>query len=316
MNAKARGLGKGLGALIPPPVPASPANSGATATSSADTSPVDTNTGAVYREIPLELIEVNPLQPRRHFEAQSLADLTSSITMVGVLQPIVVRPTGSADYFEIIAGERRWRAAKQAGIATIPAVIKNSDDEATLVNAIIENAHREDLNALEEAAAYQQLIDDFGLTHAQVGERLGKSRTTVTNSLRLLSLPTLVQQLLLEKSLTAGHARALLSTDDQDVQEQLATQAAEQEWSVRTVEQAVKASQQPAKVTPKASAATTAPASRSAAGRSAAALEIEAQLGELLATEVSVKMTAGAGQIQIRFADAADLARIYAILDS
>ncbi len=292
MNAKARGLGKGLGALIP-------------------------SNDSVYREIPLTQIEVNPLQPRQHFDKAALKTLAESIKTVGVLQPIVVRATGAADQFELIAGERRWRAAKQAGIPTIPVVIKDSDDEASLVNAIIENTHREDLNALEEAAAYQQLIDDFGLTHAQVGEKLGKSRAVVTNALRLMSLPASVQRLIQERSLTAGHARALLGTEEKALQESLAKQAAKDDWSVRDVEQAVKgegAGNSGAKSGPKSAAARSKNTKTTSATGPVALLEVQNQLEELLSTQVSVKLAAGTGKIQIWFADLPDLGRISGIL--
>lgn len=295
MNATARGLGRGLEALIP-------------------------STDAVYRELQLSQIVVNPHQPRRHFDASALEYLADSIKAVGVLQPIVVRRAATVDRFEIIAGERRWRAAQQAGITVIPAVINDSGDEASLVNAVIENTHREDLNALEESAAYRQLIDDFGLTHAEVAERLGKSRPAITNALRLLSLPSVVQQMVLENTLTAGHARALLGTDDEDLQRTLAEQAVEQDWSVREVEAAVRATHHIADGHSEGNADAGPTGQRQAKTavktdkRFAALLEVEAQLSDLLATEVSVELRSKVGEVRIRFADMDDLTRICAIL--
>ncbi len=291
MNAKTVGLGKGLGALIP-------------------------SNDSVYREILLAQIEVSHLQPRRYFDVDSLTSLANSIKSVGVLQPIVVRAVAGTGRFEIIAGERRWRAAKQAGIATIPAVVKDSDDESSLVNAIIENVHREDLGALEEAAAFQQLKDDFGLTHAQVGERLGKSRATITNALRLLGLPAPVQQLLQRGSLSAGHARALLGTDDQELQNSLANQTVKQNWSVRDVENAVRTASRSAddEISSENGRSNAKKLSQVSSEHATALLETAVLLEELLSTQVSVKMRSGTGQIQIRFAGLEDLTRISAIL--
>ncbi len=289
MNAKTIGLGKGLGALIP-------------------------NNDSVYREVALTQITVNPLQPRRYFDADSLESLASSIKSVGVLQPIMVRTAVEPGRFELVIGERRWRAAKQAGLATIPAVIKDSDDESSLIKAIIENVHREDLSALEEAAAFQQLKDDFGLTHAQVGERLGKSRAAITNALRLLGLPAPVQQLLQERSLSAGHARALLGTEDNDLKNSLANQAVEQNWSVRDVENAVRLAQRTTNGVETSRKGKANPRSTKSGNHPTALLETAALLEEMLATQVRVKMRSGTGQIQIRFAGLDDLARISTIL--
>ncbi|HCB34966.1 MAG TPA: chromosome partitioning protein ParB [Acidimicrobiaceae bacterium] len=279
MNSTKRGLGRGLGALIP----------------GADTT---------YRELLVDRIRANPRQPRQRFDPESLAALAASITAVGVLQPIVVRAGAAAEEFEIVAGERRWRAARQAGLTTIPAVVKTSDDQSSLVNAVVENVHREDLNPLEESAAYRQLIDDFGLTHEQVGERIGRSRSAITNALRLLELTPAAQRLLADGSLSAGHARALLGCHDAKQQEALAKRAAKGNWTTRAVEEAVRA----------ANAA--GPASgggkrrRGASRRPAALVEVEVRLAELLSTQVHVEMGARTGEIRIRFADMADLHRI------
>ena len=192
--ARRSGLGKGLGALIPSEVAAAEHD-------------------ATLRELPVSQIERNPHQPRDHFDEEALVALTASVTELGVLQPVLVRPVG-ADRYELIAGERRWRAAKRAGLQTIPAVVRRIGDTASLEQAVVENLHRQDLNALEEAAAYQQLIEEFHLSHDEVARRVGKSRSAVTNTLRLLQLPAGIQKLVTDGQLAAGHARALLGTPD------------------------------------------------------------------------------------------------------
>jgi ParB family chromosome partitioning protein len=288
MNAP-RGLGRGLGALIP--------------------------TGqSAYREVPVSAVEVNPLQPRRHFDTAALDTLADSIRQIGVLQPIVVRETGIVGRFEIIAGERRWRAARNVGLDTIPVVVRAADDESSLTHALIENVHRADLNPLEEAAAYRQLIDDFGVTHDELGRRMGRSRTAVTNSLRLLSLPVSVQRYLLDGELSAGHARALLGCDDPVELELLAERAIDEGWSVRTVEEAVRSLSAPAEPEPdQPSAEPTAPAP-GVEDRPAAVLEVESVLTAALSTAVEVQLGRQGGQIVIRFADMQDLGRLYGLL--
>lgn len=293
MNAQ-RGLGRGLGALIP--------------------------TGqSAYREIPLGAVEVNPLQPRQHFEAESLDSLADSIRQIGVLQPIVVRETGIVGKYEIIAGERRWRASQIAGLDTIPAVVRAADDESSLTHALIENVHRADLNPLEEAAAYRQLIDDFGATHSELGRRMGRSRAAITNSLRLLSLPVVVQRYLLDGELSAGHARALLGCDDPVEIELLAERVVDEGWSVRAVEDAVRsldtapdAETRPAPTDDQGDASDAVPD----AERPAAVLEVETALSAALATSVEVQTGRRGGQIVIRFADLTDLSRLYDAMTS
>ena len=222
--ARSSGLGKGLSSIIP----------------GAELPDADVSQGAVLSEVPVSAVSPNPNQPRVHFDEESLIELSASITEMGVLQPILVRPLADGA-FELIAGERRWRAAQRAGLTTIPAVIRFTDDVSSVEQALVENLHRQDLTALEEAAAYQQLLDEFGLTHDQVATRVGKSRSAITNSLRLLGLPPAVQHLLADGQLSAGHARALLGTPDRSRQEQLAREAATGGWSVRMVEDAVRA---------------------------------------------------------------------------
>ena len=181
----------------------------------------------------------NPNQPRVHFDEESLGELADSIAQLGLLQPILVRR--DAEGYQLIAGERRWRAARRAGLTTVPAVVRVSDDVNAVEEALVENLHREDLTALEEAAAYLQLIEEFELTHDDVAKRIGKSRSSVTNTLRLLGLPPEVQRLLADGKLSAGHAKALLGTPDRSLQERLAKLAVEEGWSVRTMEEVVRA---------------------------------------------------------------------------
>lgn len=284
------GLGKGLGSLIP---------------SATDSAPP-----AVLADVPINDIVANPLQPRMHFDEESLGELATSISQVGVLQPILVRPVDGS--YQLIAGERRWRAARRAGLTTVPAVIRTSDDVGAVEEALVENLHREDLTPLEEAAAFQQLIEDFGLTHEDVARRVGKSRSAVTNTLRLLGLPPAAQHLLADGKLSAGHARALLGTPDRALQERLARSAASEGWSVRTVEDAVRAGESGERAGQRqhavADGAGLSPATRL---RPPGLLELEQLLADRLETRVSVSMGARRGKVTIDFADLEDLERIY-----
>lgn len=311
MAPRRSGLGRGLSSLIPP----------------GESALVDRSGQAVLLEIPVSEIVPNPHQPRVHFDEDALSELTASVQQIGVLQPILVRVREEGGY-ELVAGERRWRAAGRAGLATIPAVVRTTDDLAAVEQALVENLHRQDLTALEEAAAYQQLIEDFELTHEQVADRVGKSRSAVTNTLRLLGLPPAVQHLLADGRLSAGHARALLGTPDRALQEALARLAVEHGWSVRTTEEAVKHGGPPPVAGSEDSAASTPPAATAGprpgatthdgAGvapstrlRPPGLLELEELLGEHLDTRVSVQMGAKHGKVVIEFADLADLERIY-----
>ena len=299
--ARRSGLGKGLSSLIPP----------------GEAEPGDSGETAVLRDLPVADITPNPHQPRVHFDEESLAELTASIQQIGVLQPVLVRPTGSG--FELIAGERRWRAAGRAGLAMIPAVVRDAGDEASVEQALVENLHRQDLTALEEAAAYQQLVEDFELTHEQVADRVGKSRSAITNTLRLLGLPPAIQHLLADGKLSAGHARALLATPDRAFQESLARQAVDEGWSVRAIEEAVRAAGGGVDGGDPATPATTEPtASHDGAGvapttrlRPPGLLELEELLADHLETRVAVQMGAKRGKISVDFADLEDLERIY-----
>jgi ParB family chromosome partitioning protein len=299
--ARSSGLGKGLSSIIP----------------GAELTDADTTQGAVLSDVPVASVSPNPNQPRVHFDEESLTELSASITEMGVLQPILVRPLDDGS-FELIAGERRWRAAQRAGLTTIPAVVRMTDDASSVEQALVENLHRQDLTALEEAAAYQQLLDEFGLTHDHVATRVGKSRSAITNSLRLLGLPPAVQHLLADGQLSAGHARALLGTPDRARQEQLAREAATNGWSVRMVEDAVRADAAPSSDTitdvvdgrpePAVDGAGLTPSTRL---RPPGLLELEHLLAEYLDTRVSVQMTSKKGRVSIEFADLEDLERIY-----
>jgi ParB family transcriptional regulator, chromosome partitioning protein len=291
--ARRSGLGRGLGALIPPEA------AGATGGGGGE---------GGLREVPVSSIRPNPHQPRKHFDEESLSALASSVRELGVLQPILVREAGEGEY-ELIAGERRWRAAKRAGLPMIPVLVRAIDDLASLEQAVVENLHRQDLNPLEEAAAYQQLIEDFSMTHEQLATRVGKSRATVTNMLRLFQLPPTIQKLVAEGSLSAGHARALLGTPDRAFQESLARKAVQDGLSVRAVEEAVRVRTELDPSSPGAEAAVKAKGPRL---RQAGMHELEQLLSEHLATRVQVQETGKAGgKVVIEFADLDDLERIY-----
>ena len=296
--ARRSGLGKGLGALIPSEV----------------SSPTD---DAALRELPVSQIEPNPNQPRGYFDEEALVSLTASITELGVLQPVLVRPLGQ-DRYELIAGERRWRAAKRAGLPAIPAVIRKADDTSSLEQAVVENLHRADLNPLEEAAAYQQLIEDFKLSHDDVARRVGRSRSAVSNMLRLFQLPPGIQKLVAEAQLSAGHARALLGTPDRAFQEELARRAVTDQLSVRDVEEAVRSrngeSAEPEPTPVPLPGKPAEGAAAAAAGRRLrppGLLELEELLSDRLDTRVKVSMGAKRGKVSIEFATLEDLERIY-----
>lgn len=288
------GLGKGLGALIPTGLPEPGSGPGAGSSAAPD--------GARLVEVPVTAIRPNAYQPRSTFDEESLASLAASIKELGVLQPVLLRPAGDGMY-ELIAGERRWRAARRAGLETIPAVVRTAEGMAALEQALVENLHRADLNAMEEAAAYQQLIDDFRLTHEEIATRVGKSRAAVTNTLRLFQLSPAIQRLVIESQLSAGHARALLGTSDKAFQESLARRAVAEALSVRQVEEAVRLRTELGDK-PKAKAEPKPP-------RVASLVELEELLAAQLDTRVSVSMGPKRGKIVIEFADLDDLERIY-----
>ena len=318
MVARRSGLGRGLDALIPTNRNTTSATSG---TSTSDGTNTESATG--LKDIAVNAIDPNPNQPRVHFDEASLAELTASILAIGVLQPILVRPEGS-DRYQLIAGERRWRAASRAGLQMIPAIVRVTDDVSSVEQALVENLHRQDLTPLEEAAAYQQLLEDFNMTHEQVASKVGKSRSAITNALRLLGLPPSIQSLLADGRLSAGHAKALLGTPDRLLQEQLAKRAVEMGWTVRGVEEAVRDSQ-PASTTSGGGAG--AGTAGKTSGKSAALtgtkttalrppglLELEGLLAEHLQTSVGVTISGKHGKVTIDFADLEDLERIYRLM--
>ncbi len=282
------GLGRGLSSLIP-------------ADFTADS--------GVYQEIDIKEVVPNRYQPREHFDEETLTSLSRSITEIGVIQPIVVRELEDGQY-ELIAGERRWRAAKRANLSAIPAIIRTSDDLSSLETAVVENLHRQDLNPLEEAAAYQQLVEEFGLTQDDVAQRVGRSRSAVANTLRLLHLPPMVQRLLIEGQLSAGHARALLATPDRSEQERLATQIVEEGLTVRQIEEMLREEDptEPADED-ESTAKQTIPKVPDAG-----VLELEELLAVRLDTRVAVKLGKGPGKLVVDFADVDDLERIYRII--
>ena len=302
--ARRPGLGKGLDALIPSGL--------------SDSGTSTLARGASLVEIPVGDLSPNPNQPRVYFDEESLSDLAASIREIGVLQPLLVRqlPDGS---YQLIAGERRWRAAQRAGLATVPAVVKTTDDMSSVEQALVENLHRQDLAPLEEAGAYQQLIDDFSLTHDDVAKRVGKSRSSITNSLRLLALPAAIQAFLADGKLSAGHAKALLGTPDRAFQEQLARRAAAEGWSVRAIEEAIR-DRGGEGATAVVKPGKTDDGSTSGGGTvtklpPAGLLELENQISEYLSTRVSVKMNSNKkGSVTIEFAGLDDLERLYYLM--
>lgn len=289
------GLGKGLGALIPSDV--------------ARSSAAGLAARPGIEEIPINQIDPNPYQPRNNFDEESLAGLTASIRELGVLQPILVRQENE-DRYAIIAGERRWRAAKRAGLQFIPVIVRQVNDELTLQHALVENLHRDDLNPLEEATAYQQLVEDFDLTQEEVAQKVGKSRSAVANLLRLFQLPPQVQRLVAEGRVSAGHAKALLGTPDRAFQESLAHRVATDGLSVRETEEAVR---QRNGLAGSPSGSPGSSGSRSKL-RAPGLLELEELLAEQLATRVSINVGPKRGRVVIEFADLEDLERIYRVM--
>lgn len=284
--ARRGGLGKGLGALIP---------AGSTEGSGG------------LEEIPVAAIRPNPYQPREHFDEEELAALAESVREVGILQPVLVRSVG--DGYELIAGERRWRAARRVGLQQIPALVRDTDDASALEHALVENVHRADLNSIEEAAAYQQLIEDFGLTHEEVAARVGRSRATVSNTVRLLQLPPTVQRMVRDRALSMGHARALLGTPDRALQEQLAKRIVAEELSVRAVEELLRTEPE---VTASDSAVDAAVATRRL--RPPGLVELEQLLGDHLDTRVKIDMGTKRGKVTVEFSTLEDLERIYKLI--
>jgi ParB family transcriptional regulator, chromosome partitioning protein len=302
-----RGLGRGLGALIPDSARVgdgeaargtAPAAGDGPARQAADLGEV---AGARYEEIGVTAITPNPRQPRRTFDEDALDELADSIRAVGLLQPVVVRSVGAGRY-ELIMGERRWRAAQRAGLTEIGAIVKQTQDDDLLRDALIENLHRQQLDPLEEAAAYQQLLDDFGATHEDLAHKIGRSRPHISNTLRLLNLPAAVQKRVAAGVLSAGHARALLSLDNPDAQDHLASRIVAEGLSVRAVEEivAVGSDDTPRQRTARMTRRPTAPGLRHLADR----------LSDHFETRVKVEMGQRKGKIVVEFASVDDLERI------
>jgi ParB family transcriptional regulator, chromosome partitioning protein len=321
VSDRRRGLGRGLGALIPTapgkgdaPVPASrpspvdllipgrPAPEAPGEVGAEAAGPV----GAHFAEIPLDAITPNPRQPREVFDEEALAELVHSLREVGLLQPVVVRPIGDGSRYELIMGERRWRAAREAGFSAIPAIVRDTGDDDMLRDALLENLHRAQLNPLEEAAAYDQLLQDFGCTHDELAGRIGRSRPQISNTLRLLKLPPLVQRRVAAGVLSAGHARALLGPEDPAAQERLAQRVVAEGLSVRSVEEIVSLGGDPVASPPRAPRSATPVAPKLAV--------LADRLSNRFETRVKVDLGRSRGRIVVEFASIDDLERIVALM--
>jgi len=277
MAARKSGLGRGLDALIPQEHPSEG-----------------------FANVQIDAVAPNPNQPRAGFDQAALDTLAASIAEIGVLQPIVVRSAG--DNYVLVAGERRLRAAKQAGLRAIPAVIReDTDDGANLTEALVENLQREDLNPLEEAAAFNELLEEYGMTHDAVANLVGRSRSAVTNTVRLLQLPPKIQAMLVSRELSAGHARALLGSEDEAYAVHIAQRAVAEGWTVRRVEEAIRLR----------GTQGTASSTRSKKIRPAAIIELEERLQDRLETKVNIDFKGKGGKITIKYSSSEDLERIY-----
>ncbi len=303
MAAKRTGLGRGIGALIP-------------TNEQTDERPADVffPKPVAVEEVQDDLVEVpgarlahidphtivpNPRQPRTNFDPEHFAELVHSVREFGVLQPVVVRSNEKGEY-ELIMGERRTRAAREAGLTSIPAIVRETADEHLLRDALLENLHRSELNPLEEASAYQQLLEDFGITQEELATRIGRSRPQISNTIRLLKLPVPVQQRVAAGVLTAGHARAILSLEDPTSMQRLADKIVNEDLSVRAAEAAAKLPD----------ASPNRAAKPQAGSRRAHLDEVAERLGDRLNTRVKISLTAKKGQINIDFASIQDLNRI------
>jgi ParB family chromosome partitioning protein len=261
--------------------------------------------GAYFAELGIDTITPNPRQPRQAFDEESMAELVHSVREVGLLQPVVVRPLGE-DRYELVMGERRWRALREAGLATIPAIVRDTADDDLLRDALLENLHRAQLNPLEEAAAYQQLLDDFGCTHEELATRIGRSRPQITNTLRLLRLPPTVQRRVAAGVLSAGHARTLLGVPDAAAQDRLAGRVVAEGISVRGLEELVAVGEL---------GENQAPRPRRAKPTAPAVDDLAARLSDLYDTRVKIDLGRNKGRITIEFASLPDLERIISAMD-
>ncbi|MEU3402530.1 ParB/RepB/Spo0J family partition protein [Streptomyces sp. NPDC006670] len=352
MSERRRGLGRGLGALIPAApqektpvmgagstspsavpvltsergiaaaklaalsqadvsrgVPPAVAGGGTSPSAAVTPQPDDAEVaGATFAELPLDAITPNPKQPREVFDEDALAELVTSIQTVGLLQPVVVRQAAEAGRYELVMGERRWRACREAGLETIPAIIRATEDEKLLLDALLENLHRAQLNPLEEAAAYDQLLQEFHCTHDQLADRIGRSRPQVTNTLRLLRLTPEVQQKVAAGVLLAGHARALLGVEDAEEQLRLAQRIVAEGLSVRSVEEIIQ-------LMGSEPSSTVKPKGPRAGGRVSPALsELATRLSDRFETRVKVDLGQKKGKITVEFASMEDLERILGTL--
>ena len=312
-----RGLGRGLGSLIPTsptqpsvsqqPSGTTPGNGTASSSEGAQQPGSNPSTvGAYFAELPISQVRPNARQPRQVFEEESLTELVHSIQEVGLLQPVVVRRDG-IDSYELIMGERRWRASQAAGRDTIPAIVRETDDNDMLRDALLENLHRSQLNPLEEAAAYGQLLEDFGCTHDELAQRIGRSRPQISNTLRLLKLSPAVQRRVAAGVLSAGHARALLSIDDAAQQDRLAARVTAEGISVRGLEEIVavgpgEGGDAPARVLRRKPVAP-------------GLADLADRLSDRFETRVRVDLGKTKGRITVEFASLDDLRRITEIMD-
>jgi ParB family chromosome partitioning protein len=309
------GLGRGLASLIPsgpppgqtPPPRPNLAGVPDPASPAAADGPAVTGSvaGAVYREVPIDSIKPNPKQPRQVFDEEALAELEFSINEFGLMQPIVVRALPD-DQFELVMGERRWRASQRAGLDTIPAIVRETADDDMLRNALLENIHRVQLNPLEEAAAYQQLLEEFEVTHEELANRIGRSRPAITNMIRLLKLPLPVQRRVAAGVLSAGHARALLGLEDLGAQEELAARIVAEGLSVRATEEIVTLAKNEAPAKPK-------PAPRKPM-QAPGLQEVADRLSNNFDTRVKVELGRRKGRIVVEFASVDDLERIVELM--
>ncbi len=300
MSTPRRGLGRGLGSLIP--TTAGDASAGnAEATTSPAMLPV---AGAHFADLPIDQIVPNAKQPRSAFDEEAMDELVHSLREVGLLQPIVVRPVGDRQY-ELVMGERRWRAAQRAGFDQIPAIVRETADDDLLRDALLENLHRSELNPLEEAAAYQQLLDDFGCTHEELASRIGRSRPQISNTLRLLRLSAPVQRRVAAGILSAGHARTLLSVDDPTRQDALATRIVAEGISVRALEELVAVGDEEFR-----------PRLRRSTMSAPGLVEIADRLSDRFETRCKVDLGRRKGKITVEFASLDDLQRILHLIES
>ena len=294
------GLGRGLGSLIP----AAPAHRRDPVGPDAASAPPPAH-GAWFAELPVDAVRPNPRQPRQVFDEEALAELVHSVKEVGLLQPVVVRRI-EEDRYELIMGERRWRATQEAGLEKIPAIVRETSDDAMLRDALLENLHRSQLNPLEEAAAYQQLLDDFGCTHEELAHRIGRSRPQISNTLRLLKLSPAVQRRVAAGVLSAGHARALLAVENADTQDRLAARVISEGISVRGLEEIVAVGDLGSENKPRP---------RPRKPHAPALDDLAGRLSDRLETRVKVALGKTKGRITVEFASIPDLERIVDLLD-